>query len=68
MKSSTLGNIIYDNFVISIPQLMEICLIYAHENFKEVKDLIKRVLDIQPKYISDIEKSTPFISKVSVMK
>lgn len=64
MKSNTLGNILYDNFIISIPQLMDICSIYAHENFEEVKQLIKHVINIQPKYICDIEKSIPFISKV----
>lgn len=68
MRSSTLGNILYDNFVISIPQLMEISSIYSHENFKEVSQLITRVLEAQPKYIYDIEKSTRFIGEVRSSK
>ncbi|XP_054269599.1 activating signal cointegrator 1 complex subunit 2 [Macrosteles quadrilineatus] len=64
MKPSTLGKILYDNFVISFPQLMEISLIYVNDNFKEVSALINRVLKIQPKYMNDIKKSSAFMCEV----
>lgn len=64
MKSATLGSIIYNNFIVSLPQLMEICLIYANDNFKEVFDLANKIIELQSKYIDDIEKSTSFICEV----
>jgi hypothetical protein len=66
MKSSTLGNILYDKFIISFPQLMEISLIYGNDNFKEVMEIINRVLEIQPKYMADVKKSSAFICEVIV--
>lgn len=65
MKRTTLGSILYDNFIVSLPQLMEICLIYANDNFKEVVDLVNNIIEMQSKYVDDIEKSTSFICEVS---
>lgn len=65
MKRTTLGSILYNNFIVSLPQLMEICLIYANDNFKEVVDLVNNIIEMQSKYVDDIEKSTSFICEVS---
>ncbi|KAG8298215.1 Activating signal cointegrator 1 complex subunit 2 [Homalodisca vitripennis] len=64
MKKTTLGSILYNNFIISLPQLMEVSVIYASDNFKDVTELIDRVFEAQPKYMNDLEKSVPFICEV----
>uniref|UniRef100_A0A1B6LZ56 CUE domain-containing protein n=1 Tax=Graphocephala atropunctata TaxID=36148 RepID=A0A1B6LZ56_9HEMI len=64
MKKTTLGSILYNHFIISLPQLMEVSVIYANDNFKDVTELIDRVIEAQPKYINDIAKSAPFIFEV----
>jgi activating signal cointegrator complex subunit 2 len=60
------GKMIYDNYVFTIPMILDICMFYGRDNRVQVLQIIDTVFQTQPKYKEDLEKSVPFICKVRV--
>jgi activating signal cointegrator complex subunit 2 len=58
------GNLIYDNYVFTIPMILDISMLYGRENRAQVLQIIDTVFQVQPKYQEDLEKSVHFICKV----
>ncbi|GFG31805.1 hypothetical protein Cfor_04242 [Coptotermes formosanus] len=58
------GKMIYDNYVFTIPMILDICMFYGRDNRVQVLRIIDTVFQTQPKYKEDLEKSVPFICKV----
>ncbi|XP_021932791.1 activating signal cointegrator 1 complex subunit 2 isoform X2 [Zootermopsis nevadensis] len=59
-----LGKLIYDNYVFTIPIILDICMFYGRENRTQVLHIIDTVFEIQPNYQEDLKKSVPFVCKV----
>jgi len=60
------GRLIYDNYVFTIPLILDICILYGRDNRVQVLQIIDTVFQTQPKYKEDLEKAVPFICKVRV--
>jgi len=58
------GRMIYDNYVFTIPLILDICMFYGRDNRVQVLQIIDTIFQAQPKYKEDLEKSVPFICKV----
>jgi activating signal cointegrator complex subunit 2 len=58
------GKLIYDNYVFTIPMILDICMLYGRENRAQVLQIIDTLFQVQPKYQEDLEKSVHFICKV----
>lgn len=58
------GRMIYDNYVFTIPLILDICMLYGRDNRVQVLQIIETIFQAQPKYKEDLEKSVPFICKV----
>lgn len=59
-----LGEIIYNSYIVTLPLIFDVCLIYAPKNKLPVSKFITKVVNLQSQYLSDIKKSVPFIFKV----
>jgi hypothetical protein len=64
MSPDYFGNLIYDNYVFTIPMNQDICMLYGRENRAQVLHIIDNVFQVQPKYEEDLEKSVHYICKV----
>lgn len=58
------GRMIYDNYVFTIPVILDICMLYGRDNRVQVLHIIDTVFQSQPKYKEDLEEAVPFIFKV----
>lgn len=58
------GNLIYDNYVFTIPMILDICMLYGRENRAQVLQIIDTIFQVQSKYQEDLVKSVQFICKV----
>jgi activating signal cointegrator complex subunit 2 len=57
---------IYDNYVFTIPFIMDICMFYGKDNRTQVLQIIDTVFRTQPRYKEDLERAVPFICEVRV--
>jgi activating signal cointegrator complex subunit 2 len=64
MSPEYFGNLIYDNYVFTIPMILDICMFYGRDNRAQVLKIIDTVFQAQSKYLEDLEKSVSFICKV----
>jgi len=64
MSSSFLGNLLYDNYIFTIPIVFDLCQLYGRENAKVTKKIVQNLFSIQPMYNDDLQKSVPCLIKV----
>lgn len=48
---------LYENWILDIPKLFDICSIYGIDNPEITKLLLEKVFDLQPKYLEDLENT-----------
>lgn len=65
MNHPFLGNLLYDNYIFTIPIIFDLCQLYARENAKVVEKIIHSVFNLQPMYNDDLQKSVPYLIKVT---
>ena len=53
MSKSFFAKLVYENFVLDVPKILDICSLYSHGNGKLVKKLVGNLFDCQPKYLND---------------
>lgn len=64
-----LGDILYSNFLISIPMIFDMLVTYGTENRQTLSWIIHKVLSLQPKYLKDLGGGLHYIGKaIDVMK
>jgi len=54
MSPEYFGNLIYDKFLLDIPKLMDVCVLFAPCNQAIVSKMVANVLKCQPKYLEDL--------------
>jgi activating signal cointegrator complex subunit 2 len=64
MSSSFLGNLLYDNYIFTIPIIFDLCQLYGRENAKVIKKIVQNLFNMQSMYNDDLEKSVPCLIKV----
>ncbi|XP_067213131.1 activating signal cointegrator 1 complex subunit 2 isoform X2 [Linepithema humile] len=57
------GNLLYDNYLFTIPIIFDLCQLYGRDNAKVTKKLIQSVFSLQPMYLDDLRKSVPCLIK-----
>lgn len=50
----TQAKILYDNWVLDIPKILDVCSIYSTDNRELVVGFLKKVFFLQPKYLEDL--------------
>jgi activating signal cointegrator complex subunit 2 len=58
------GNLLYDNYIFTIPIIFDLCQLYGRDNAKVIKKLIQSVFSLQSMYLDDLQKSVPCLIKV----
>jgi len=58
------GDLLYDNFIFTVPSLLDICAIYGDTNRRQVETIIKDVTSIQPKFLLDFAMAEPHLINV----
>lgn len=64
MSRPFLGNLLYDNYIFTIPIIFDLCQLYGRENTKVIEKIIYSVFTLQPMYNDDLEKSVTCLIKV----
>ncbi|KAL0102701.1 hypothetical protein PUN28_018189 [Cardiocondyla obscurior] len=63
MSNMFFGNLLYDNYIFTIPIILDLCQLYGRENAKVVEKIIYSVFNLQPMYNDDLQKSVPCLIK-----
>lgn len=56
MSDEKYASLLYENFVISVPMMLDICVVYGHSNPKEVRNLLDYIFTVQPFYKEDLQR------------
>jgi len=64
MNRPFLGNLLYDNYIFTIPIIFDLCQLYSRENAKVLEKIVHSVFNLQPMYNDDLQKSVPCLIKV----
>lgn len=66
MHEKTLGMILYDNYLITVPVLLDMFIVYGKDNHFQMSEIVKKIFRVQPLYQEDLNKAIDFMPKVSV--
>lgn len=64
MHHSYLGNLLYNNYIVTIPIIFDLCQLYGRENDKLIEKILRNIFSMQNMYNDDLEKSVPCLIKV----
>lgn len=64
MSRPFLGNLLYDNYIFTIPIIFDLCQLYGRENSKVIEKIIYCIFTLQPMYNDDLKKSVTCLIKV----
>lgn len=62
MTKEQLADILYDKFLITVPMIFDLLVIYGSENTQIIRRMLENVLKIQPKYRNDLKEGLIFLS------
>ncbi|KAL0268218.1 UNVERIFIED_CONTAM: hypothetical protein PYX00_010244 [Menopon gallinae] len=64
-----LGTLLYENYVFTVPILLDICLIYGMENRQLVVNMLDNVISVAPQYLDDFKEVVPhFVHVFSIVR
>ncbi|XP_029169815.1 activating signal cointegrator 1 complex subunit 2 [Nylanderia fulva] len=63
MSRLFLGNLLYDNYIFTIPIIFDLCQLYGRENTKVIEKIIFSIFTLQPMYNDDLKKSVTCLIK-----
>ncbi|XP_011866691.1 PREDICTED: activating signal cointegrator 1 complex subunit 2-like isoform X2 [Vollenhovia emeryi] len=63
MNRPFLGNLLYDNYIFTIPIIFDLCQLYGRDNPKVVEKIVDSVFSLQPLYNDDLQKAVPCLIK-----
>ncbi|XP_061719107.1 activating signal cointegrator 1 complex subunit 2 [Cydia pomonella] len=58
-----MADLIYDNFVFTIPILWDTCLVYGVDNTRHVSRVLESVFTLQPRYEADAAAAVAFVNE-----
>lgn len=64
LSPQALGDILYENYIFTVPILMDICAIYGESNREHVARILETVTTVQPKYLEDFALSETHLVKI----
>lgn len=64
MNRPFLGNLLYDNYIYTVPIIFDLCQLYGRENTKVIEKIIHSIFTLQPMYNDDLKKSVTCLIKV----
>lgn len=62
ISKEQLADILYDKFIITIPMIFDLLVVYGPENSQIVRRILETVLKLQPKYRNDLKEGLNFLS------
>nr|CAD7262533.1 unnamed protein product [Timema shepardi] len=63
MSPELLGDLLYKNYILTIPTLLDMCLLYGRDCQSDVADIISTIFIVQPAYFDDLQATVAFIIK-----
>lgn len=63
MNRPFLGNLLYDNYIYTVPIIFDLCQLYGRENTKVIEKIIHSIFTLQPMYNDDLKKSVTCLIK-----
>ncbi|CAG9564867.1 unnamed protein product [Danaus chrysippus] len=63
MTKEYLGDIIYNNFIFTIPVLWDLCLTYGVDNARHISKMVETVFTLQPTYNTDTLLALTFVQE-----
>nr|CAD7433130.1 unnamed protein product [Timema monikensis] len=64
MSPELLGDLLYKNYILTIPTLLDMCLLYGRDCHSDVADIISTIFIVQPAYFDDLQATVAFIIKI----
>lgn len=64
MTRSHQGNLLYDNFIFTVPIILDLCQHYGRENKKTIDKILKSLFILQPLYMDDFRRAVSFLLQV----
>lgn len=64
MDKVYLGNLIYDNFIVTAPIIFDLCRQYSRDNFRVVKKIVHTIFSLQIEYNYDTRKIIEYFLQV----
>lgn len=61
MTKEQLAEILYDKYLITVPMIFDLLVVYGSDNAQIVRRLLETVLIIQPKYRNDLKEGLKFL-------
>ncbi|XP_067937663.1 activating signal cointegrator 1 complex subunit 2-like [Watersipora subatra] len=58
------GSILYDNYILDIPKLIDICTLFGGANHDLIVKMIANVFNYQPLYLKDVKQAVPTLIKL----
>lgn len=62
MTKEQLANLLYDKFIITIPMVFDLLVVYGTENAQIIRRIVDTILKIQPKYTKDLIDGLNFLA------
>lgn len=59
MSMDYFGNLLYENYVFTIPIIFDLCQLYGRENEKVVTHIIRNLFTLEPRYNNDLQRAVP---------
>lgn len=63
MSRETIGELLYTNYLVSVPLLFDIVALYGTRNHSLLKKIFDTVFKLQPNYLGDLKVGIKFIQK-----
>uniref|UniRef100_A0A182NLT1 CUE domain-containing protein n=1 Tax=Anopheles dirus TaxID=7168 RepID=A0A182NLT1_9DIPT len=61
MDAEFYGNLIYTNFIITVPFLFDMISIYGRDNDEQISNILEAILKLQPKYNQDLKQGLSYL-------
>ncbi|XP_017787994.1 PREDICTED: activating signal cointegrator 1 complex subunit 2 [Habropoda laboriosa] len=59
MSQPFFGNLLYENYIFTVPIIFDLCQLYGRENEKIMKKILNCLFTLEPQYNNDLEKAVP---------
>lgn len=65
MSRPFLGNLLYENYIFTVPIIFDLCQLYGRENAKIMKKILNCLFTLEPQYNNDLKKTVPRLIEVT---
>ncbi|XP_076240078.1 activating signal cointegrator 1 complex subunit 2 isoform X2 [Calliopsis andreniformis] len=59
MTHQHMGNLLYDNYIFTIPIIFDLCQLYGRENEKVIERMLRCLFTLESRYNNDLQKTVP---------